>query len=121
MKSGDNGLYGKIALPKIKKIQEEITMYRIFTTIENDETDLIIKYLERVQLGYSDLILLGMENGWSGEMILDDIEALVKRCFDDENANMINQRHFSDSSETEAYIKKISHDIFWRLKILNNY
>lgn len=96
-------------------------MYRIFTTIENDETDLIIKYLERVQLGYSDLILLAMENGWSEKMILADIEALVKRCFDDENANMINQRHFSDSSETESYIRKISHDIFMRLKIRNNY
>jgi len=67
-------------------------MYRIFTTIENDEIDLIIKYLERVQLGYSDLILA-------------DIEDMVRRCFNDENANMINQRHFSDSSE--AYIKKI--------------
>lgn len=96
-------------------------MYRIFTTFENDETDLIIKYLERVQLGYSDLILLAMENGWSEELILADIEALVKRCFYDENANMINQRHFSDLSETESYIKKISHDIFWRLKIRNNY
>lgn len=96
-------------------------MYRIFTTIANDETDLIIKYLERVQLGYSDLILLAMENGWSEEMILADIEALVKRCFDDENANMINQRHFSDSSEAETYIRKISHDIFIRLKIRNNY
>lgn len=94
-------------------------MYRIFTTIENDETDLIIKYLERVQLGYSDLILLAMENGWSEDVILADIENTVRRCFDDENANMINQRHFSDSSE--AYIKKISQDIFWRLKILNNY
>lgn len=94
-------------------------MYRIFTTIENDEIDLIIKYLERVQLGYSDLILLAMENGWSEEVILADIEDMVRRCFDDENANMINQRHFSDSSE--AYIKKISQDIFWRLKILNNY
>lgn len=94
-------------------------MYRIFTTIENDEIDLIIKYLERVQLGYSDLILLAMENGWSEELILADIEDMVRRCFDDENANMINQRHFSDSSE--AYIKKISQDIFWRLKILNNY
>ena len=94
-------------------------MYRIFTTIENDEIDLIIKYLERVQLGYSDLILLAMENGWSEEVILADIEDMVRRCFDDENANMINQRHFSDSSE--ANIKKISQDIFWRLKILNNY
>lgn len=94
-------------------------MYRIFTTIENDEIDLIIKYLERVQLGYSDLILLAMENGWSEELILADIEDTVRRCIDDENANMINQRHFSDSSE--AYIKKISQDIFWRLKILNNY
>ena len=96
-------------------------MYRIFTTIENDETDLIIKYLERVQLGYSDLIILAMENGWSKEMILDDIEYTVRRCFNDENANMINQRHFSDSSETELYIRKISHDIFMRLKIRNNY
>ena len=96
-------------------------MYRIFTTIKNDETDLIIKYLERVQLGYSDLILLAMENGWSEEMILDDIEYTVRRCFDDDNANMINQRHFSDSSETELYIRKISHDIFMRLKIRNNY
>lgn len=96
-------------------------MYRIFITIENDETDLIIRYLERVQLGYSDLILLAMENGCSEEMILADIEALVKRCFDDENANMINQRYFSDSSETESYIRKISHDIFIRLKIRNNY
>lgn len=96
-------------------------MYRIFTTIKNDETDLIIKYLERVQLGYSDLILLAMENGWSEEMILDDIEYTVRRCFDDENANMIKQRHFSDSSETEAYIMKISHDIFMRMKIRNNY
>ncbi|MDE5935877.1 MAG: hypothetical protein K2G83_00505 [Ruminococcus sp.] len=81
-------------------------MYRIFTTIENDETDLIIKYLERVQLGYSDLILLAMENGWSEEMILDDIEDMVRRCLDD---------------KTEVYIKKISHDIFLRLKIRNNY
>lgn len=96
-------------------------MYRIFTTIENDETDLIIKYLERVQLGYSDLILLAMENGWSEEMILDDIEYTVRRCFNDENSNMINQRHFSDSSETESYIREISHDIFIRLKIRNNY
>lgn len=96
-------------------------MYRIFTTFQNDETDLIIKYLERVQLGYSDLIILAMENGWSEETILADIEALVERCFDDENANMINQRHFSDSSETKSYIRKIAHDIFMRLKIRNNY
>lgn len=96
-------------------------MYRIFTAIENDETDLIIKYLERVQLGYSDLIILAMENGWSEEMILDDIEYIVRRCFDDENANMINQRNFSNSSETESYIRKISHDIFMCLKIRNNY
>lgn len=81
-------------------------MYRIFTTIENDETDLIIKYLERVKLGYSDLIILAMENGWSEETILADIEDMVRRCFDD---------------KTEAYVKKISHDIFWRLKIRNNY
>lgn len=96
-------------------------MYRIFTTIENDETDLIIRYLERVQLGYSDLILLALEKGWSEEIILADIEDLVKKCFDDENTNIINQRRFSDSSETEAYIRKISHDILWRLKIFNNY
>lgn len=81
-------------------------MYRIFTTFQNDETDLIIKYLERVQLGYSDLIILAMENGWSEELILTDIENVVRRCLDD---------------KTEAYIKKISHDIFWRLKIRNNY
>lgn len=96
-------------------------MYRIFTTIENDETDLIIKYLERVQLGYSNLILLAMENGWSEETILADIEDKVRRCLDDENVNMIKQKFFSCSSETEMYIKKISHDIFWRLKIRNNY
>ena len=96
-------------------------MYRIFTTFENDETDLIIRYLERVQLGYSDLILLALENGWSDEIILADIEDLVKKCFDDKNANIINQRRFSDSSEIEAYIRKISHDIFWHLKIRNNY
>lgn len=81
-------------------------MYRIFTTFQNDETDLIIKYLERVQLGYSDLIILAMENGWSEELILADIEDTVRRCLDD---------------KTESYIKKISHDIFWRLKIRNNY
>lgn len=96
-------------------------MYRIFTTIENDETDLIIRYLERVQLGYSDLILLALENGWSEEIILDDIEYFVKICFEAENPNVINQRYFADSSETEAYIRKISHDILWRLKIFNNY
>lgn len=96
-------------------------MYRIFNTFERDETDLIIRYLERVQLGYSDLILLALENDGSEEIILADIEDLVKKCFDDENANIINQRRFSDLSETEAYIRKISHDIFWRLKIFNNY
>ena len=74
-------------------------MYRTLTFIENDETDLIIMYLERVQLGYSDLILLAMENGWSEELILADIEDTV----------------------SEAYIKKISHDIFWHMKIRNNY
>lgn len=96
-------------------------MYRIFTAFENDETDLIIKYLERVQLGYSDLIILAMENGWSEETILADIEDKVRRCLDDENVNMIKQKCFSCSSEAEMYIKKISHDIFWRLKIRNNY
>lgn len=96
-------------------------MYRIFTTFQNDETDLIIKYLERVQLGYSDLILLAMENGWNEEIILADIEDMVRRCLDDENVNMIKQKFFSCSSEAEMYIKKISHDIFWHLKIRNNY
>ena len=81
-------------------------MYRTLTFIENDETDLIIMYLERVQLGYSDLILLAMENGWSEELILADIEDTVRECLDD---------------KTEAYIKKISHDIFWHMKICNNY
>lgn len=81
-------------------------MYRTLTFIENDETDLIIRHLERIQLGYSDLILLAMENGWSEELILADIENTVRRCLDD---------------RTEAYIKKISHDIFRRLKIRNNY
>lgn len=60
-----------------------ITMYRIFTTFENDETDLIIRCLERMQLGYSDLILLAMENGWSEEVIVADIEDMVRRYFDD--------------------------------------
>lgn len=96
-------------------------MYRIFNTFENDETDLIIRYLDRIQIGYSDLILLALENDWSDEIILADIEYFVKICFNDENTNIINQRCFSDSSKTEAYIRKISQDILWRLKIQNNY
>lgn len=100
-------------------------MYRNFNTFESDETDLMIRYLERVQLGYSDLILLALENGWSEEIILADIEYFVKICFDAENPNVINQRYFSDSyeteAETEAHIRKISQDILLRLKIRNNY
>lgn len=121
MKSGDNGLYEKITISKIKKIQEEKIMYNYLDTLRRPYIDIMIEYLNRIQLGYSDLIVFAMENGWSEEIIIADIEDMVRKCLDDENVNTIKQKCLSCSSETEAYIKKISHDIFWRLKILNNY
>jgi len=121
MKSGDNGLYEKITISKIKKIQEEKIMYDYLDTLRSPYIDIMIGKLNRIQLGYSDLIVFAMENGWSEESIIADIEDMVRKYLDDENVNMIKQKCLSCSSETEAYIKKISHDIFLRLKILNNY
>lgn len=64
-------------------------MYNYLDTLRRPYVDIMIGYLDRMQLGYSDLIVFAMENGWSEESIIADIEDMVRKCLDDENVNTI--------------------------------
>lgn len=96
-------------------------MYNYLDTLRRSYVDTMIGYLDRKQLGYSDLIVFAMENGWSEESIIADIEDMVRKCFDDGSVNVINKVNLSEQSEIDAYIKEISHRIFTHLRIWNNY
>lgn len=96
-------------------------MYNYLDAFRRPYIDIMIGYLNRIQLGYSDLIVFAMENGWSENSIIDDIEDMVRRCFNDGSVNVINKVNLSEQSEIEAYIKETSHRIFTHLRIWNNY
>lgn len=96
-------------------------MYNYLDTLGRPCINILIGYLNRIQIGYSDLIVFAMENGWSEESIMADIENMVRKCFHDENVNVINNVNISEESEIEAYIKETSHRIYTCLKMLNNY
>lgn len=96
-------------------------MYNYLETLGRSCINTLIVYLNRIQIGYSDLIVLALEKGWSEESIMADIENMVRKCFHDENVNVINNVNISEESEIEAYIKETSRRIYTYLKICNNY
>lgn len=96
-------------------------MYNYLDTFRRPYIDIMIGKLNRIQLGYSDLIVFAMENGWSEESIIADIEDMVRRCFHYGSVNVINKVNFSKQSEMEDYIKETSYRIFTYLRIWNNY
>lgn len=71
--------------------------------LNETDVDLMIKHLDRVQIGYSALVTYAMEDGMNENEILDDIKSMVIRSFGDEN------------------VKEISELIFKQLKKRNNY
>ena len=71
--------------------------------LNETDVDLMIKHLDRVQIGYSSLVAYALEDGMNDNEILDDIESMVIRGFGDEN------------------VKEISKLIFNQLKKRNNY
>ena len=71
--------------------------------LNETDVDLMIKHLDRVQIGYSALVTYAMGDGMNENEILDDIESMVIRDFGDEN------------------VKEISELIFNQLKKRNNY
>ena len=71
--------------------------------LNETDVDLMIKHLDRIQIGYSALVAYAMEDGMNENEILDDIESMVIRGFDDEN------------------VKEISELVFNQLKKRNNY
>ena len=73
------------------------------------DADLMIKHLDRIQIGYSLLVAYGLEVGMDENVILDDIELMVKKCFTDGNISTINNS------------REISELIFMQLKKRNNY
>ena len=94
-------------------------MYKF--TLRRPYVDIMIEYLDRIQLGYSALVAHGMEEGLNENEILADIESMVRRCFTDENINVINNANFSTLLRTEESIKELSELIFIQLKKCNNY
>ena len=71
--------------------------------LNETDVDLMIKHLDRIQIGYSALVTYALEDGMNENEILDDIESMVIRGFGDEN------------------VKEISELIFNQLKKRNNY
>ena len=53
--------------------------------LNETDVDLMIKHLDRVQIGYSALVAYAMEDGMNENEILDDIESMVIRGFGNEN------------------------------------
>lgn len=81
------------------------------------QVEVMIDYLDRMQIGYSALIAFGLQNDMNEELIIEDIESLVRKCCDDDNINVIN----NNSDDTEEYIKNTSKLIFMQLKKRYNY
>ena len=71
--------------------------------LNETDVDLMIKHLDRIQIGYSALVAYALEDGMNENEILDDIESMVIRGFGYEN------------------VKEISELIFNQLKKRNNY
>lgn len=71
--------------------------------LNETDVDLMIKHLDRIQIGYSALVAYALEDGINENEILDDIESMVIRSFGDEN------------------VREISELIFKQLKKRNNY
>lgn len=68
------------------------------------QVEVMIDYLDRMKIGYSALIAFGLQNDMDEELIIEDIESMVKKCCDDDNINVIN----NNSDDTEEYIKNTS-------------
>lgn len=81
------------------------------------QVEMMIDYLDRMQIGYSALIAFGLQNDMDEELIIEDIESMVRKCCDDDNINVIN----NNSDDTEEYIKNTSELIFMQLKKRYNY
>ena len=81
------------------------------------QVEVMIDYLDRMQIGYSALIAFGLQNNMDEELIIEDIESMVRKCCDDDNINVIN----NNSDDTEEYIKNTSELIFMQLKKRYNY
>lgn len=81
------------------------------------QAEVMIDYLDRMKIGYSALIAFGLQNDMDEELIIEDIESMVKKCCDDCNINVIN----NNSDDTEEYIKNTSELIFMQLKKRYNY
>ena len=71
--------------------------------LNETDVDLMIKHLDRVQIGYSALVAYAMEDGMNENENIDNIESMVIRGFGNEN------------------VKEISEIIFKQLKKRNNY
>ncbi|MGN0631978.1 MAG: hypothetical protein ACI4JN_11700 [Ruminococcus sp.] len=81
------------------------------------QVEVMIDYLNRMQIGYSAMIAFGLQNDMDEELIIEDIESMVRKCCDDDNINVIN----NNSDDTEEYIKNTSELIFMQLKKRYNY
>ena len=60
--------------------------------LNETDVDLMIKHLDRIQIGYSSLVAYALEDGMNENEILDDIKSMVIRGFGDENVKEISER-----------------------------
>lgn len=71
--------------------------------LNETDVDLMIKHLDRVQIGYSALVSYALEDGMNENEILDDIESMVIRSFGDENVREISERIFNQLKKRNNY------------------
>ena len=71
--------------------------------LNETDVDLMIKHLDRIQIGYSALVAYAMEDGMNENEILDDIESMVIRGFGDENVKEISERIFKQLKKRNNY------------------
>lgn len=67
------------------------------------DVDIMIKYLDRMQIGYSALVAHGLESNMNENFILEDIEIMVERCLDVEDVKQTAQLIFNRIKEKNNY------------------
>ncbi|MCM1222942.1 MAG: hypothetical protein NC548_51670 [Lachnospiraceae bacterium] len=67
------------------------------------DVDIMIKYLDRMQIGYSALVAYGLESNMNEKFILEDIEIMVERCLDVDDIKQTAQFIFSRIKEKNNY------------------
>lgn len=67
------------------------------------DVDIMIKWLDRMQIGYSALVAHGLESNMNEKFILEDIEIMVERCLDVGDVKQTAQLIFSRIKEKNNY------------------